>query len=185
MTCSTLTDLLDDHRLTATGLLIEVHTSLRAIISTQCAQDRSLRAPDFDALIRLARSPEQRLRMCDLAAQMSLSSSGVTRLVDRLERQRLVRRQTCPGDRRSSLAVLTADGASRVTAALPTLVDGVERWFTGLLSPAQLHATLAALRMVRETVRPGAAAGATAEVRETPLATKGSTTGITTRAHVP
>ncbi|MGH3795869.1 MAG: MarR family winged helix-turn-helix transcriptional regulator [Pseudonocardiaceae bacterium] len=155
-----LKDLLDDHRLTAAGLLIEVHGSLRAIIGAQWAQDRFVRVPDFDALIRLARSPGRRLRMCDLAAQMSLSASGATRLVDRLEGQRLVRREACPGDRRSSLTVLTDGGVARVTATLPSLVDGVERWFTGLLNPAQLQVTLAALRVIREAVRPGADAGA-------------------------
>jgi MarR family transcriptional regulator, 2-MHQ and catechol-resistance regulon repressor len=149
-------DLLADHRLTAVGLIIEVHGGLRAMIGAQFAQQRLPRVPDFDALIRLARSPGRRLRMCDLAAQMSLSTSGVTRLVDRLERRHLVRREPCPGDRRSSLAVLTDGGAARVTAMLPTLVDAVERWFTGLLNPEQLQATMASLRAVRDAVRPGA-----------------------------
>jgi DNA-binding MarR family transcriptional regulator len=122
------------------------------MIGAQLAQQR--RVPDFDALIRLGRSPGRRLRMCNLAAQMSRFTSGVTRLVDRLERRHLVGREPCPGDRRSSLAVLTDDGATRVAAMLPTLVDAMERCFTGLLNLAQLQATMAGLRAVREAVVP-------------------------------
>jgi DNA-binding MarR family transcriptional regulator len=152
-------DLIEDPRLTAFGLLIEVHGSLRSILGSQSPEHRLSQQPDFDALMRLARSPGCRLRMSDLAAQMSLSTSGATRLVDRLEDAGLVRREPCHGDRRSMLAVLTDRGASRVSAILPGLLDSIERWFTGLLTPEQLAETVAALRDVRDTVRPGADAG--------------------------
>ena len=49
---------------------------------------------DFDVLIRLARSPGQQLRMTDLATQTALSTSGITRVVDRLEKRGLVRRES-------------------------------------------------------------------------------------------
>lgn len=152
-------ELLDDPRLTAFGLVIEVHGSMRAILGGRSAQHRFSQSPDFDALMRLARSPGHRLRMCDLAAQMSLSTSGGTRLVDRLEEQGLVRREPCHGDRRSLLAVLTDLGAARVSAVLPGLCESIERWFTGLLTPRQLADVLAALRLVRDAVRPDADAG--------------------------
>lgn len=153
-------DLLDDPRLTAFGLVIEVHNSLRTLLGGRSAEQRLSQLPDFDALMRLARSPGSSLRMSDLAAQMSLSTSGATRLVDRLERAGLVRREPCPCDRRSWLTVLTEAGATRVVAMLPGLLDSIERYFTGLLTPEQLRATLTGLRSVRDTVRPGADAGA-------------------------
>lgn len=156
----------DDPRLTAMGLLIEVCGGLTARLDPVHAR-HGLSGKDFDTLIRLARSPEQRLRMSDLAAQTSLSTSGATRVVDRLERQGLVRRQSVPGDRRSSYARLTDTGASRLRADVPGVLDTVERWFTGVLGPQQLEALLAGLHTVRETVRPGAAAGGTRTDDET------------------
>src|SRR5207237_4046453 len=74
---------------------------------------------EFEVLIRLARSPGGQLRMTDLSAQTTLTTSGVTRVIDRLERDGLVCRQACPSDRRSSYAVITADGRKRLDAVLP------------------------------------------------------------------
>ena len=64
--------------------------------------------------MRLARSPGRRLRMTDLAGQTSLSTSGVTRVVDRMDRDGLVRREACASDRRSSYAVITDAGLARL-----------------------------------------------------------------------
>ena len=64
-------------------------------------------------LIRLARTPGNRLRMSDLAAQTSLTPSGLTRSVDRLEDTGLVARRVCPEDRRGSFAALTLNGEGR------------------------------------------------------------------------
>jgi DNA-binding MarR family transcriptional regulator len=98
--------------------------------------------------------------MSDLAAQTELSTSGITRIVDRLERGNLVRREACPDDRRSYLAVLTDAGGELLLAHVPAVIETVERWFTGELTPEQLAALLGALQTVRRRVRPDAAAGA-------------------------
>jgi DNA-binding MarR family transcriptional regulator len=116
---------------------------------------------DFDVLMRLARSPGNQLRMTDLAAQTSLSTSGVTRVVDRLERQGLLRRQACPSDRRSWYAVVTEAGLHRLDETLPGHLNLVEQWFTGQLEPEALHNLLEALRTVRDAVHPCATAGST------------------------
>jgi DNA-binding MarR family transcriptional regulator len=152
-------DAFDDPRLTAVGLLIEVYEGLTAQLNLVHAQQR-LSGTDFDTLIRLARSPNRRLRMSDLAAQAERSTSGITRIVDRLERRDLVRREACPDDRRSSLAVLTGAGDELLVAHVPAVIETIERWFTGELTSEQLAALLAALRMIRRRVRPEAAAGA-------------------------
>ena len=86
--------------------------------------------------MRLARSPGNQLRMTDLAAQTSLSTSGVTRVVDRMERDGLLRRRACPTDRRSSYAVVTAAGLHRLDETLPGHLQIIEQWFTGQLDPA-------------------------------------------------
>ncbi|WP_169949666.1 MarR family winged helix-turn-helix transcriptional regulator [Microbispora sp. H11081] len=152
-------DPFDDPRLTAMGLFAEVFTGLSSRTS-QTLTAAGLSEVDFETLIRLARSPERRLRMSDLAAQTSLSTSGITRVVDRLERDGLVERHACTSDRRASYAVLSDAGAERLRTLLPRHVEDIETWFTGLLSEDQLAGFLAALRVIRDVVRPGATAGA-------------------------
>ncbi|WP_245663127.1 MarR family winged helix-turn-helix transcriptional regulator [Nocardia inohanensis] len=148
--------LFDDPRLTAIGLLYEAHDGILARIESTW-KGNGLSALDLNALIRLTRSPGRKLRMTDLANQTNLSTSGVTRLVDRLERNGFVRREPDPTDRRSSYAVLTAAGATRVARILPAYLEGVDKWFTSLLTPEQLEDLLAGLRIVRDATHPEAA----------------------------
>ncbi|MEU8384501.1 MarR family transcriptional regulator [Streptosporangium sp. NPDC048865] len=149
----------DDSRLTAMGLLAEVYAGISAKTQGSFAAAK-LSEIDFETLIRLARSPQRRLRMSDLAAQTGLSTSGTTRVVDRLEREGLVTRQACPTDRRASYAAITEAGAERLGGVLPQHLIDIDTWFTGLLSPAELSAFLDALRTIRDAVRPCATAGA-------------------------
>ncbi|MFI0447307.1 MarR family winged helix-turn-helix transcriptional regulator [Actinomadura sp. 6N118] len=150
-------DLFDDPRLTTMGLLFEAHEGLVGKLEPVW-QKSGLSGLDLNAMMRLSRSPEQRLRMSDLAAQTALSTSGITRLVDRLQRAGLVRRESFPGDRRATYAVLTPDGAERLEQVLPDYLATIERWFTGLLTPEQLDGLLTGLRVIRDAVHPDAAA---------------------------
>lgn len=152
-------DLLDDGRLTAFGLLMEVQGAVAARCLAQIAE-HGLSPSEFEVLLRLSRSPGGRLRMSDLAAQALLSSSGLTRLVDRLEQADLVTRSACPTDKRGSFAQVTAAGAERMTAALPGHLAVIEELYTGALSPSELTALTATLRRLRDHVRPAAAVGA-------------------------
>ncbi|MFF5111466.1 MarR family winged helix-turn-helix transcriptional regulator [Streptosporangium sp. NPDC000509] len=149
----------DDPRLTAMGLLAEVYSGIAAK-SHESFAAAGLSEVDFETLVRLARSPQRRLRMSDLAAQTSLSTSGTTRVVDRLEREGLVMRQACPTDRRASYAAITETGVDRLGEVLPQHLIDIETWFTGLLPPAELDSFLATLRTIRDAVRPCATAGA-------------------------
>ncbi|MET8911131.1 MarR family transcriptional regulator [Micromonospora sp. NPDC004551] len=153
----------DDPRITAIGLLFEASAGLSARFAAQF-EEHGLSPVEFEVLMRLSRSPGHQLRMTDLAAQTSLSTSGVTRVVDRMERDGLLRRRACPSDRRSSYAVVTAAGLSRLDETLPGHLRIIEQWFTGQLAPAQLEALLDGLRRVRDAVHPGATAGSTEPV---------------------
>jgi DNA-binding MarR family transcriptional regulator len=152
-------NLFDDDRITAIGLFAEAHAGLSARFAAQFAE-HGLSTVEFEVLIRLARSTDHQLRMTDLAAQTTLSTSGVTRVVDRMERDGLVRRRACPTDRRSSFTVVTASGLSRLDETLPGHLQLIEEWFTGQLSPAQLDTMLECLRVVRDAVAPEATSGA-------------------------
>lgn len=98
----------------------------------------------YDVLVQLVEAPERRLRMTELADRVLLSRSGLTRLVDRLERDGLVSRTACPSDARGLFAVLTDAGLERLRAASPTHLRGIAEYVTGHFSPAEL-ATLGGL----------------------------------------
>ncbi|WP_049557913.1 MarR family winged helix-turn-helix transcriptional regulator [Nonomuraea sp. SBT364] len=150
---------IDDPRLTAMGLLAEVHAGLTARMQPVFSA-AGLSDIDFETLVRLGRSPRQQLRMTDLAAQTGLSTSGVTRVIDRLERDGLVARQACATDRRASYATLTDPGRDKLAEVLPRHLEDIDECLTGLLNAAELETFLATLRKIRQVVRPCATAGA-------------------------
>ena len=152
----------DDSRFTAIGLFAEAYTGLTSRFAAQFDEHR-VSPVEFEVLMRLARSPQNRLRMTDLAAQTSLSTSGVTRVVDRMDRGGLIRREACPSDRRSSYAVITEAGLRRLDQILPGHLELVQRWFIDQLPPAQLTQLLDALRTIRDAVNPCATAGSSEE----------------------
>jgi DNA-binding MarR family transcriptional regulator len=149
-------DLFEDPRITEIGMLFEAAKGVQDKLEEIWAAN-GLSVLDFTALTRLSRSPGTRLRLTDLAAQARLSTSGVTRLVDRLERNGFARREPDPGDRRSWYAVLTATGAEVLAKVLPDYLVALDRWCFDLLTPEQRSAMVAALRTIRDTTFPDAA----------------------------
>ncbi|HVS28234.1 MAG TPA: MarR family transcriptional regulator [Solirubrobacteraceae bacterium] len=93
----------------------------------------------WEVLLALDRAPERILRMADLAERVLLTRSGLTRLVDRLERDGLVERRRCPSDARGTNAALTDRGAERLEEATETHVKGVRRRFGARFSEAELE----------------------------------------------
>lgn len=83
----------------------------------------------YDVLLSLEDAEGQRLRMSELADSVLLSRSGITRLVDRLERDGYVRRESCPGDRRSLWAVLTPEGLRAREQAWPVYRAAIGEFF--------------------------------------------------------
>jgi MarR family transcriptional regulator, 2-MHQ and catechol-resistance regulon repressor len=147
-----------DERLTAIGLFAEAFAGLSAKLTEQLAE-HGLSGVDFEVLIRLARSPEQSLRMSDLSAQTSLTTSGATRVVDRLVAGGLVCRRACDSDRRSTYAVLTTEGEHRVADALPGHLEIIDKWLVAPLSDDQLDGLMSTLRLLRDGVNPCATVG--------------------------
>jgi len=157
-----VSELYDDPRLTAMGLFAEAHRGLSTRFAVQL-EEHGLSQVEFEVLLRLARSPGHELRMSDLSAQTSLSTSGVTRVVDRMERDGLLRRRACPSDRRSSYAVVTQSGLNRLGETLPGHLELIEKSFTGLLDDHLLETVLYGMRTVRDAVNPCATAGTTTD----------------------
>jgi DNA-binding MarR family transcriptional regulator len=151
---------LDDERLTLAGLFFEAHAGLTSLLERRLESECGLTSQWFEVLLRLARSPERRLRMSDLTAQVTLTPSGLTRVIDRLEAAGLVRRETCPNDRRGFNAVLTPEGQARLEKAVPIHIAQLDELFTGVLDAKERAQLERSLRKVRDRLNPCATAGA-------------------------
>lgn len=144
---------LDDPRVEAFGMLVETHNELAGAVGKRLEADLDLPVSWLGVLVRLARSPEGRLRMSELARDMTMSASGLTRLVDRIERAGHVRREACPEDRRGLHAVLTPDGAAAIDAASSQHLDDLERFLAAPLDDGELTQLTDLLRRVRDHIR--------------------------------
>ena len=144
---------LDDPCIEAFGMLIEANNELHHAVTRNLEQELAVPVPWLGVLIRLARSPGQRLRMTHLAREMTMSTSGLTRLVDRIEAAGHVRRESCPEDKRGLLAVLTPEGQRLMAAAAPMHVADLDRYLGAALSPQELSQLTDLLRTVRDHVR--------------------------------
>ena len=147
---------LHDDRLTAVGLFFEAAAGLEWALGRHL-DTYGLPRVWLEVLLRVARSPGGQLRMADLAAQVALSPSGLTRAVDKIEEAGLVARVSCPTDRRGAFVQLTSAGREQLEAIIPAHLTHVEESFTGLLSPAELARFTATLRKLRDHLNPGAA----------------------------
>ena len=95
---------------------------------------------DYEILVVLSEAPEHRLRMTDLADATAQSRSRLSHQITRMEAAGLVRRDTCPGDKRGLFAVLTDTGMATIERVAPNHVDSVRRHFISLLTAEQLAA---------------------------------------------
>jgi DNA-binding MarR family transcriptional regulator len=102
----------------------------------------------YDVLSQLAEAPGRRLRMNDLAGRVALSRSGLTRLIDRLQRDGLVTREACPNDARGLFAVLTDAGATRLAEATPTYLRGIRAHVLDPLGPGDVARVRAMLTRI-------------------------------------
>jgi len=135
----TSVQLLTERELRAWRGLLRVHSRLVKALDTELENEHGLAVTSYEVLMYLADSPEGRMRMHDLASSVLLSRSGLTRLVDRLEREKLIKRETCDTDARGAFAVLTPVGREKLTAARRTHLDGVRRHFVEHLSAEELE----------------------------------------------
>jgi len=99
------------------------------------SEDLSL--ADYEILVRLSESADQRMRMSELASASLSSRSRLSHQVGRMEQAGLVRREECVNDRRGWLAVLTDAGLRRLEGAAPSHVDSVRRHLVDQLTAAE------------------------------------------------
>lgn len=135
---------LSDQQLEAWRAFIRAQSELLKTLNQELEADQGIPLTFFDVLAQLSFAGG-RLRMSELADAVVISRSGVTRLVDRMARAGLVRREACPEDRRSMYATLTAKGKRALAQARPVHLRGVARHFGRHLSDEEAKTIAAAL----------------------------------------
>jgi DNA-binding MarR family transcriptional regulator len=132
--------------------LLRVHAALVKSLDAQLAAAHDLPLSSYEVLITLEAAPGRKLRMSELADSVLLSRSGMTRLVDRLERDGLLERDHCTADGRGCFAVLTGKGLEAVAEARRTHLSGVRERFLSQFGDDELRV----LAGFWERVLPGA-----------------------------
>jgi len=118
--------------------LLRAHACLAKRLDAELEQAHRLPMTSYEVLHHLDDAPAGRMRMCDLAEQAQLSRSGLTRLVDRLEREELLERCSCEHDARGSYACLTEAGKERLEEARVTHLAVVREHFFSHFSESEL-----------------------------------------------
>ena len=102
-------------------------------------------------LVQIARGPETGIRPTELAARSLLTKSGVTRAVDRLEREGLVARRECPSDGRGQHVLLTGAGRRLLKRAYPSHMRAIATHFADPLSEQELASLTTMLERIAAT----------------------------------
>ena len=123
---------------------LRAHASLTRQLSARLEAAHGLTLNDYDVMVHLAYTPGRRLRRVDLARSVLLSPSGITRLLDGLEREGWVKKGHCTSDARVTYAVLTDAGLAKFKAARATHIVDIEALFGSRFTPEEL-ATLSSL----------------------------------------
>jgi DNA-binding MarR family transcriptional regulator len=133
-------DGLSEEEMRAWRGLLRAHASLAKLVDAQLDHEHGLPMTSYEVLHHLEDAERGRMRMCDLAEQAQLSRSGLTRLVDRLEKDGLLERCSCKHDARGAYACLTEKGRERLRAARGTHLAVVREHFLSRFSSVELSA---------------------------------------------
>jgi DNA-binding MarR family transcriptional regulator len=126
------------NRLESWVSFIRAHSAITRQLNADLLAVHGLTLNDYEVLLMLSRAEGRRMRRVDLAQTVVLTASGITRLLDGLERAGLVEKDTCATDGRVSYAKLTAAGQAKLRTATSTHLRGVEELFTGRFSDQEL-----------------------------------------------
>lgn len=128
------------HRLEAWVSFLRAHAAITRALNADLLTEHGLTLNDYEVLLHLSHAEGGMMRRVDLAERVLLTASGITRLLDGLERAGFVEKASCKQDGRVSYAKLTASGRQKLGAAASTHVAGIEELFTGRFSESELRA---------------------------------------------
>ena len=143
---------LDADEMTAWRAFIETSHDLVAALDNDLQTRFGMTLGDYEVLVFLSEAPDRQMRMCDLAARLHLSPSGLTRRLDGLVRDGMVARVPSSQDRRVLHAALTDTGFARLEQAAPCHVESVRQRLLDPLDREQVLQLGAIFLAVRETL---------------------------------
>lgn len=143
-------DKVTEEELSAWRLFIKTHARIIERIESDLADQKRVPLTTYDVLIELFEAPNRKLRLGDLTKKVILTKSGLTRLVDRMEREGLLRREKSEEDKRGAYAVLTEAGESELRKAWPVYAKGIKKYFAASLGESNLSALRKALSRIGE-----------------------------------
>src|SRR5436305_5404725 len=120
--------------------LLRGHAELTRAMNARLLAEHGLTVNDYDVLVQLADAPEHALRRVDLAERVVLTPSGITRLLEGLERSGFVSKRRCDTDARVTYAELTDAGLRKLQEASVTHHADVEEMFAGHFDAQELEA---------------------------------------------
>lgn len=147
-----MTQWLDEEEMAAWRGLAETISDLNARLEHELLEAHGLTLGEYGVLVQLSEAPDRRLRMCDLAARLHVSPSGLTRRLEQMVRDGYVRRQPDAADRRVINAVLTDQGFAKIVEAAPTHVDGVRRHLFDHLTRTQIRQLGGVVRVLGDSL---------------------------------
>jgi DNA-binding MarR family transcriptional regulator len=130
---------LSEQALEAWKLFVLGHSALVGALNADLVSGHGLTINDYEVLLRLAQAPDRRMRRVDLAQSVLLTASGITRLLDGLEREGYVERAQCDTDRRVAYAVLTDAGGQKLREAAGTHLRGIQERFAERYSEQEIE----------------------------------------------
>jgi DNA-binding MarR family transcriptional regulator len=120
--------------------LLRAHATTTRRMNTELVNDHGLTLNDYEVLLHLSRAEDKRLRRVDLAERVLLTPSGITRLLEGLERAGYVERASCDSDARVTYAQLTDVGAKKLAVAARSHVAAIRELFGERFEADELHA---------------------------------------------
>jgi DNA-binding MarR family transcriptional regulator len=120
--------------------LLRAHAATTRGFNAELVAEHGLTLSDYEVLLRLAHAPDRRLRRVDLAEEVLLTPSGITRLLAGLEQRGWVARVSCASDARVAYAQLTDEGLEKLRAAGRSHVVSIQSLFGERFSPDELGA---------------------------------------------
>jgi DNA-binding MarR family transcriptional regulator len=118
---------------------LRTHARLLRQLDRKLTDEQGLATSSYEVLLRLAEAPRGSMRMKDIADSLLLSRSGLSRVVDELERKGYVARQPCATDARGTDAVITRSGRGAFRKAQNSHLRSVRAEFLGKLDEKQLR----------------------------------------------
>lgn len=119
---------------------IALHTHLIGRLERELRRDSNLSAAEYEVLVALSESTEDRLRIGELGEMVQWDKGRLSKQLSRMEARGLVAREACETDQRGAFAVLTAQGRTAIEAAAPIHVEHIRELYIDRLSPQQLQA---------------------------------------------